>query len=308
VKVRLASLVDRPWFVPVLSAVWGTVLSLLAQRLELTSLPDFFQFWAAGRAVVHGQDPYPAVLSLHQGYPYFYPYPAALVAAPLGLLPWRVALVLFVALSAAALGIATKRFGRGLGPALLSASFINAAVEGQWSPLLTAAAVVPWLAWLLTVKPSVGLALWISRPSRAAVIGGAALVVASLILQPSWPLTWVQALHASNHVAPLLRPGGWLLLLAAIRWRTPEGRLLTALACIPHTSSLFETLPLFLIPRTRTGGYLLAMLSFVALVAKELTLRGSTLEARIDSGWPALFVCLWLPALVLVLWRRAEPV
>ncbi len=306
-RARLASLVARPWFVPLLAALWGVALSVLAQRVELTSVPDFFQFWGAGRAVVHGEDPYSAVLSLHQGYPYFYPFPAALVVAPLGLLPWRVALVLFVAMSAGALGVAAKRFGRGLGPALLSASFINAAVEGQWSPLLTAAAVVPWLACLLTVKPSIGLALWVSRPSRAAIVGGAVLIVVSLILQPTWPVTWVQSLQASNHVAPLLRPGGFLLLLAVTRWRTPEGRLLTALACIPHTSSLFETLPLFLIPRTRMEGYLLATLSFVALVIKELTLRGSTLESRIDSGWPALFLCLWLPALMLTLWRRPQP-
>jgi hypothetical protein len=292
------------YLLPLAGAAWAAVIAILAQRVQLTSVPDFFVFWTAGRALVHGADPYQAVAALDRGYPFFYPMPAAMVMAPFGLLPWQLALVLFTALSGGLLGLAAWRHGAGLGPALLSAGFLNAVVEGQWTPLLVAAAVLPWLGPVLVAKPSIGLALWLSRPARIAAVGGAALLALSVAIQPTWPATWLASLHATNHVAPVLRPGGFLLLLALLRWRTAEGRLLAALACVPHTSSLFETLPLFLIPRTRAQGYALACLSFVALIAKQLTLSGATLEEKIASGWPALFVFLWVPALVMVLWPR----
>jgi hypothetical protein len=297
----------RSYLLPLAAAAWATAVAILALRAELTSVPDFVIFWAAGAALVHGTDPYQAVAALDRGYPFFYPMPAAIVMAPFGLLSWPVGLVVFMALSGGLLGIAALRHGRGLGPALLSAGFLNAVVEGQWTPLLVSAAVLPWLSPLLVVKPSIGLALWAWRPSRVAAVGGAALLALSIAMQPSWPATWLAALKATNHVAPILRPGGFILLLALIKWRTPEGRLLAALACVPHTSSLFETLPLFLIPRTRAQGYVLACLSFAALVAKQFTLSGTTLEAKIASGWPALFVFLWLPALVMVFYPIRNP-
>jgi hypothetical protein len=106
----------------------------------------------------------------------------------------------------------------------------------------------------------------------------------------------------------LLRPGGVLLLLALIRWRLPEARLLAALACVPQTVGLYETLPLFLIPRTRWQGYALAGSSYVAAfgqVAAVPRLPGMTLDAVLADRWPFLFVCLYLPALVMVLLPRA---
>jgi hypothetical protein len=294
------------YLLPLAGAAWAAAVAVLALHVQLTSSPDFVTFWTAGRALVHGADPYQAVAALDEGYPFFYPLPAAMVMAPFGLLAWPAGLVLFMTLSGALLGLAAQRHGRGLAPALLSAGFLNAVVEGQWTPFLVSVAVLPWLSPLLVAKPSIGLALWTWRPSRIAAAGGAALLALSIAIQPSWPATWLAALHATNHVAPILRPGGFILLLALIRWRTPEGRLLAALACVPHTSSLFETLPLFLIPRTRAQGYILACLSFAALVVKQYTLSGATLEAKIASGWPALFVFLWLPALVMVFLRDPE--
>jgi hypothetical protein len=296
----------RRYVLPLAGGLWAAAIAMLSLRVQLTSVPDFVIFWTAGRALVQGADPYLAVAALDRGYPFFYPMPAAMVMAPFGVLSWPTGLILFMALSGALLGLAALRHGRGLAPALLSAGFLNAVVEGQWTPLLVSAAVLPWLSPLLVTKPSIGLALWTWRPSRVAALGGAALLALSIAIQPSWPGTWLAALRATNHVAPVLRPGGFILLLALLKWRTPEGRLLAALACVPHTSSLFETLPLFLIPRTRVQGYALACLSFAALAAKQYTLSGATLEAKIASAWPALFVFLWLPALIMVLFPRAQ--
>jgi hypothetical protein len=156
---------------------------------------------------------------------------------------------------------------------------------------------------VLAVKPSIGAALWIWRPTRSAVAGAVALLVLSLLIVPGWPAEWLAALHRTNHIAPVLKPWGWVLLLAAIRWRTPEGRLLLALACIPQTTSLYESLPLFLVCRRRWDAYLLAVLSHVAALVQSqyYSAPGQVLETVIANRWPVFLVTLWLPALVMVL-------
>jgi hypothetical protein len=181
-------------------------------------------------------------------------------------------------------------------------------IQGQWSPLLTAAAVIPSLSWLLAAKPSIGAALFSAFPSRQAVIGGVALVVVSLVLFPAWPGRWMEALGASIQVPPVRSPGGFILLLALVRWRLPEARLLAALACVPQTIGLYDTLPLFLIPRTKWQGYALAGLSYVAAFSQAALVPrapGMPLETMLAGRWPIVFVCLYLPAMVMVFLPRS---
>jgi len=68
-------------------------------------------------------------------------------------------------------------------------------------------------------------------------VGSLVLVGASLAVYPAWLGEWSAALHAGRtYHAPFSRPGGWVLLLAALRWRRPEARLLLAIHCIPLRS------------------------------------------------------------------------
>jgi hypothetical protein len=271
---------------------------------------DFDYFWTASNALVHGRDPYAAVESLRAGYPLFYPMPAVVVLAPLGLLPIGIAKVVFAWTGTFGLAWAAFRYGRGLPAVLLSASYLSALMQGQWSPLLTPGAVLPWAGALWIAKPSIGAALMIAYPSRKAALGMAALLVISFVLVPAWPVAWVHALVATNHVVLALQPGGVLLLLSLLRWQAPEGRLLAAFACVPQTPALYETIPLFLIPRTRWGGYALAGLSLAATVymrrAKPL-IAGMPIEANLTSRWPIMFWFIYLPALIMVLWPLAGP-
>jgi hypothetical protein len=291
---------------PLLVAGWSVLTVLRAQLIGWTT--DWNVFWTAGRAVLIGSDPYAAVLALHSGYPYFYPGPALLLLAPFGWLSSRVAWFAWAAVSGGLFGLAASRHGRGLWIAALSACFAEAVTFGQWAPLLIAAAILPWLGGALTAKPSIGAALWLWRPSRPAVIGGLGLVLVSLLLVPGWPAEWFAALRQTNHIAPILKPWGWVLLLAAIRWRTPEGRLLLALACFPQTTSLYESLPLFLVCRSRWDAYVLAVLSQVAAFVQDryYSAPGQVLETVIAHRWPVFLVTLWVPALVMVL-RPVRP-
>lgn len=294
-----------PWLV----AGWAVLV--VARALLIGWTTDWHVFWTAGHAVVTGDDPYAAVLALDNGYPLFYPGPALLLLAPFGLLPSRVAWLAWAAVTGALFGLAAGRHGRGLWTGALSACFAEAVTFGQWVPLLMAAAILPWLSGALVVKPSIGAALWLWRPSRSAVLWGLALTLLSLLLLPGWPADWMASLRATNHVSPIVKPWGWVLLLAALRWRTAEGRLMLALACIPQTTSLYESLPLFLVCRRRWDAYLLALLSHVAafVQAQYYSAPGQVLETVIADRWPVFLVTLWLPALIMVLRpaRAAEP-
>jgi hypothetical protein len=288
----------------------GGLVCWIAYLIPPPSTSDFEPVWVGARALLDGFDPYAVVPTTGTRYPLYYPLPAILVCLPLGVLPFSFARAVWAALGAAVFVVAALRYRRGLLPALLSASFLNSVIQGQWSPLLTAAAVLPALSWIWTAKPSVGLAFFAGYPDRRAVIGGLLLVGAAFIALPGWPMRWLDALRETNHVAPILRPGGFLLLLSLIRWRLPEGRLLAGLACVPHTIGLYEALPLFLIPKSRWHGYGLAALSYVAAFTQALAvprLPDTTWEAMNAARWPYIFVFLYLPALVMLLfWPRQD--
>lgn len=280
----------------------------LAYRVPPASTSDFELIWVGARALLSGADPYAVVPTTGTHYPLYYPLTAIVVGAPFAALPFPWARVVWAVSSGAAFAWAALRYGRGLPAALLSANFLNAIIQGQWSPLLVAAAVLPALSWLLAAKPSIGAALFAAFPSRRAVIGGLALLAISFAVFPTWPARWADSFRVAVHMSPIRSPGGVILLLALIRWRQPEARLLAALACVPQIIGLYDTLPLFLIPRSRWQGYALAGLSYVAAfgqVAAVPRAPGMPLEAVLAARWPFIFFCLYLPALVMVLLPRS---
>jgi hypothetical protein len=300
----------RTWWAAGLVGLGSGLVCWLAYRLPPPSTSDFEQIWLGARVLLAGADPYAVVPTTGTRFPLFYPLTAVVVGIPFAPLPFAAARVLWAAATGAVFACAALRYGRGLPVALLSAGFLNAIVQGQWSPLLTAAVVLPSLSWLLAAKPSLGAALFAGFPTRRAVIGGLALVGLTLVISPRWPIRWLEGLSATTHMTPLLvRPGGFLLLLALIRWRLPEARMLAALGCVPQTIGLYETLPLFLVPRTRWQGYALAALSYVAAFAQVAIiprLPGMSLDDLLAGRWPVMLLCLYLPALIMVLLPRRE--
>jgi hypothetical protein len=72
---------------------------------------------------------------------------------------------------------------------------------------------------------------------------------------------------------------------------------------VPQTIGLYETLPLFLIPRTRWQGYALAVLSYLAAFGQVLLvprLPNSSWETNNAARWPFMFVLQYLPALIML--------
>lgn len=269
---------------------------------------DFTFWWRAARALLDGQSPY-AVIRPTGPYPFsdpfYYPLPAALITVPLSWLDARSGAALFTGLSSALLAFGLTREGYARLPVLCSAPMVAALLVGQWSPLITASALIPALGWLVVAKPNIGLAAFVYRPSWVAVVGGAVLVAASFVVQPHWVSAWRLTVASTPlHRAPVLLWGGPVLLLALLRWRTPEGRLFLAMALLPQAFFFYDQLPVLLVCRTLGESVVVAATSLAGLlVAEHLNAGAPRLAAERVNAYIAL-VSVYLPALVILLRRR----
>jgi hypothetical protein len=220
--------------------------------------------------------------------------------APFGALPHQLAVALFTSLGMGLLVWSVRGWRRWI---VLSAPALEAMLLGQWSPWLTAAAGLPWLGFVWAAKPSIGLALFAGWPSRRALYGGILVTIISFIVLPHWPADWLDTVRGTAHYkAPIQRVGGFLLLLAWLQWRRPEARMLGTLALLPHTTSVYEMLPVLLVPRTARSFALLLALSYVATAIVYVRFPfGGSVSGTLDARWPYFLILVWLPALAMVL-------
>jgi hypothetical protein len=289
----------------------GALAGLHHWLLEPENLAyDFTWPWRAARYLLAGHDPYAAIQPTG-AFPFDatlkYPLPAALVALPLAGLGPYLALAIFSGVSAGALAYAIATRSPDRWPILLSAPMIVTVLSGQWSALLAAGFLLPTWGVLYACKPTLGAALWLARPTRVSVIGGLALLAASFLVLPGWLAGWRGAIAsdpAQHYLAPVMLTGGPIALLALLRWRQPEARLVAALACVPQVLTFYNALPVLLAARTRREALAAAVLSSVGWLAWDLSLGGAPVASRhpIYAGhWMLAFV--YLPALVMVLRR-----
>lgn len=275
---------------------------------------DFAQVWFSARALLHGHDPYSLVgpgRAFEWPANLYYPLPAALIATPVAALTRVTAEASFVGVSAAALAWVFTRFGITGLLMLASPAAVMALQVGQWSPLLTAAVFVPSLRGLYAAKPTVGFALWCVRPTRGAIIGGGLLVVATLLLQPAWPLEWIRALRTTNvlgngrvpYTPPALHGVGPAIVLSLLRWRRPEARLLFTLSLIPQSPILYETLPLLLVGKHWGEVTWMVAAGWISLLAVFLMGNAFPTVANSQVSGQAILLLLYLPAVLMVLRR-----
>ena len=272
----------------------GFVLQLVARPNVFT---DFEVLWRAARIWQSGKDPYgmrPCCL--------FYPMPAVMFVWPLHQLPLGVAAAVFVAVPAGMLAWRLTR--EALWPllALASPSFVMAAILGQWTPWLLLGLMWPALGFLFASKPTLGLACFVYRPSMRAALGGTGALLLSLLLLPAWPREWLANLGSViEHPAPIAAPFGGLLILSVLRWRTPEARLLLAMACVPQLLLFADQLPLLLVARTRREAAMLTLGGWVAAIfwyVQEAEKYGA-----VSFAAPYVLAGCYLPALWVVLRR-----
>jgi hypothetical protein len=266
---------------------------------------DFAMNWIGARAIIAGQDPITVVAQAGWQWPLYYPLPAQVVSMAFAWMPFTMAECVYVGTGAAILSFAMTRHAWWGLLIFLTPSFLHAYFNAQWSPLLTGAMMLPALGGLLVAKPSTGLAYFFSRPSWKGAIGIAILVGVSFILRPGWVSEWQRAISGAHAIiAPIMRPGGFLLLLALPFWRRADARLIIGLALVPHRTLFYETLPLFTIPKTFRQMATLVILAAAAALALFLGPDfGPNEIAQLDGQWPALLGGLYLPALAMMLWN-----
>jgi hypothetical protein len=282
----------------------------LSRQPELVA-HDFSYPWYGAQALFAGKNPYLAVQTAASGLPpfapwLFYPMPAVLLAGVVAWLPPVAAGGVFFGIISGLLGYVVVRKNTVHVPIFVGAPFARAALSVQWSPLLAAAALVPGsLGWLAAVKPTTGAAGLLLRPRLKAFIGAAVFALLSILVLPTWPRYWLEAVrHVPNHHSPLVYPLGAVGLLGLLRWRTGEGRLLAAMTLVPQVPWYYDQLLLGLTARTERQSYFLAACSWIAYVAMHLTkdvTRGAFVYIE-----PYISLGLYLPSALVVLRHANE--
>lgn len=164
---------------------------------------------------------------------------------------------------------------------------------------------MPSLGFVLAAKPTIAAALWIAYPSKRTLLSAALFGSVCLAVLPDLFRDWLTVSREANHFSPLiLYPwGGPLLLLAALRWRESDGRLLLALACLPRTPLLYDAMPLFLVAKSWPEALILFLGTALAWPFQRWALAYPW-DFRVLVGAYTEMWCVFLPCLVMLLARR----
>jgi hypothetical protein len=274
-------------------------------------LSDFEYWWRAARMLLAGGNPYhmtPETASWPLENLLLYPLPTLLLTVPLAGLSPPVAGAIFMGISGGLLAWLVSRDGLWRLWLFGSASYFMACRLGQWSPLIMAVAFVPAAGFLAAMKPNLGLSLLAYRPTWRATLGCAVVGLVSFAVLPSWLADWrVNVSYVSllvPHPAPITLTGGPIVLLALLKWRRSEARLLLVMACVPQLLFWADQLPLFLIPRTK--GEMKALVFWGALCFFVWKIWFEPHPAYVLARNPFVFCAIYLPCLIMVLRRPNE--
>jgi hypothetical protein len=315
-QVRRVPTRTRIWLSALLGLVSGAVT--VQSNLTKTWPRDFAQVWFSARAILRGVDPYLLVgpgLELDWAWPLLYPLPAGVIAIPFAPFSPGTASVLFSVIAGVAFAWALMEYGYATLFGFFGAPLHFAAETAQWSPLLSAALVVPAIGMFFVAKPTISVALFAARPTWWPIMGGLLFGAVAFLVQPDWVAGWLDAIARNDRAwfpdvpyrAPVLLPGGILALAALARWRRPEARLIAVLACIPQTLMLYETVPLLLVPRSFRESAFMVGLSYVVFYTIEGLLPVTrTPQQYLAVSAPLVVVGMYLPATLMVLRRPNE--
>lgn len=312
----MRGLSTRPAFIGLCTAFIGVAyLARTEHQLGSAFHNDFDMQLMAARMLLSGQNPY-ALIGPHRAFDYpwhlYYPAPTLVLFAALAWFPVWLARSIFVAATCFALSFALaatrQPWWRYL--VFVSACAQSAVLLGQTSLLFAAMWLLPVFGLVAAIKPNVAAAIaaarlrwrWLIPP----IIGGSLLVGLSFAIAPHWLGWWLGELTVDpTRSMAVARPWGMLLLLAGLKWRRAEARLLLCLSVVPQTLGPYDGVLLFFIPSSAAQSIALVALSHFVFVVSFGLKPASLTDAVIQNGISVVHL-LYLPALAMVLVRRNE--
>lgn len=138
-----------------------------------------------------------------------------------------------------------------------------------------------------------------------AVAGAAVLLPLSFFLSPSWFGSWSSELRLTRNMEPpIVRFGGFLVLLVLLRWRRPESWMLLVLACLPQSWGWYGTLPLFTIPTSVFEALFLAgAATFGSWIGAFIMPKPASAQQLYAWAGSLIVFTIYLPAVLLILRR-----
>jgi hypothetical protein len=229
-----------------------------------------------------------------------YPLTAAFFAMPFLRLPPEVAAGLFWGISSFLLSLGLTRDGSSRLLIFLAYPYWAGILTVQWSPLIAAGAFFPLLLAATMAKPQIGLPVFLSYFNRRGLIACAVLAGLSFVAKPAWPALWIHQLGHYEHFIPLLIFPGPLLLLALLRSRDRDARLLLLAAVMPQRW-FFDAFTLWLIPKSRRELLTTVFISWGAGIWRWYEFPHSFDQV---GRWAVIF--LYLPMLFILLNRPSS--
>jgi hypothetical protein len=226
-----------------------------------------------------------------------YPLTAGLFALPFLRLQPEIAAAIFWGISSALLAFGLARHGYTRLLIFLAYPYWAGILAVQWSPAIAAAAFFPLLLPITMAKPQIGLPVFLTRLSRRGVAACVVVGLASLAVMPKWPPLWWGQAGNYQHFFPMLVLPGPLLVLALLRYRDRDARLLFLSAVMPQRW-FFDSFTLWLIPRSRREIVWTVFFSWGAGMWRWYHAPGSFMEV---GRWTVIF--FYVPMLAVVLLR-----
>lgn len=273
----------------VMGCAAGLYCWLLLSHLRLGAA-DFQWAIAAARSIVKGQNPYG--LSAE-----FYPVPAALFGLPFLAVRQEIAGAIFYGASTGLLAFGLTRSGYNRLLIFLAFPYWAGLVTAQWAPLLMSAAFFPLAMMAVLAKPQIGIPLFLTYPSKKGAMTCIALFALSVAIMPRWLRDWALKIRHFGDFYPILIFPGPLLLLALLRFRDKDARLLLITAFMPQRW-FYDAFILWLVPKSRREILFTVAVSWGAGVWRWYHQPHSLHEIGL---WTVLF--LYLPMLAVVLAR-----
>lgn len=252
---------------------------------------DFTWAIRAAQYLLSGKNPYDTPLEQ-------YPLTAAVIALPfVGLRP-ELAAGLFYGISSGLLAFGLTRHGYHRLLIFFAYPYWAGMLTAQWSPLIAASAFFPYLMPVTLAKPQIGMPVALTHLSRRGLLACAALVLATIVVMPRWPLWWLGQMGYYEHFIPFLVLPGPLLVLALLRYRDRDAWLLFLASIVPQRW-FFDAFILWLIPKTRREIVWTVFFSFGAGIW-----RWNHIPHTYDEVGTWAVLCLYLPMLAVILLRK----